>query len=312
MSHSGRAVALSLAGNSLAGVAGTASALVPLNGSPAVIGFLRLSIGAVTLLALSPFFGGRLRTLAPLIKRPGVWVMAASSAMYQALFFAAVERTGVAAAALVTVGCIPAAAGIVGWVALRERPTWVWFLATTVAVAGLTLRSVDDISGGDAGGLLLALAAGSGIGGYLNAAKIEIRRGGHPLQLPGMAYLLGSIGLIPIIRADVVSVTWSRDVVLLSLFLGVITMGLANAFQILGLHGIAPGVAATMMFADPVTATVLGVAVLHEPLSPTAAGGLALVVAGLLMQSLSPGGQRRGRHRAIRSHQGMSPRESAP
>jgi DME family drug/metabolite transporter len=280
-------------------MAGTASALVPLDATPAVVGFLRLSIGAATLIVLAPAFGARLQDLPRLVMRPGVWVMGLSAGTYQALFFAAVERSGVAAAALVTVGCIPAAAGIVGWIVFRERPNWVWFVATTIAIAGLTLRSASDLHTADASGLWLALAAGSGIGAYLNAAKVEIRRGENALLLPGTAYLLGSLCLFPVIRADLVAVRWTPTSIGVALFLGVITMGLANAFQILGLHGIAPGVAATMMLADPVTATTLGVLTLHEALTPAAAGGLGLVVVGLLMQSLSPGGeqQTRGRHR---------------
>lgn len=301
MSHSGRSVGLSLMGNALAGTAGTAAALVPLEGSPAVVGFVRLGIGAITLLVLAPLFGGRWRHVPRLMLRPGVWVMAITSGTYQALFFAAVERAGVATAALVTVGCIPVMAGLVGWLVFRERPNWVWFVATTVAVSGLAVRSAGELNTGDLSGLLLAVAAGSGIGGYLNAAKVEIRRGGHPMLLPGTAYLIGSVCLLPIIRADLMTVQWTPQEIALALYLGVITMGLANAFQILGLHGIPPGVAATMMLADPMTATVLGVVVIHEHLTPMGALGLGLVAIGLLLQSLSPGGSeaaRRGRHRA--------------
>ena len=290
---------LSLVGNALAGTAGTAAVLVPLDATPAVVGFLRLSIGALTLLILSPLFGGKIRALPRLVLRPGVWVMALSSGTYQALFFAAVQHSGVATAALVTVGCIPVAAGLVGWAALGERPNWVWFVATTIGISGLAVRSMGELSGGDAIGIWLALAAGAGIGGYLNAAKVEIRAGGHPLQLPGMAYLLGSLCLLPVIRADLIKVTWITSAIELAVYLGVISMGLANAFQILGLHGIPPGVAATMMLADPVTAAVLGVLVMHEKLTTMGAVGLGLVILGLLLQSLSPGGtaQRRGRHR---------------
>jgi DME family drug/metabolite transporter len=265
-----------------------------------VVGFLRLGIGALTLLVLAPLFGGNLRQLPGLLLRPLVWVMAITSGTYQALFFAAVERAGVATAALVTVGCIPVMAGLVGWVAFRERPTWVWYLATAVAVTGLAVRSAGELQLNDATGLLLAVGAGSGIGGYLNAAKVEIRRGGHPMLLPGSAYLIGSACLFPLVRSDLATITWTPEAVLLCVYLGVISMGLANACQIIGLHGISPGVAATMMLADPVTAALLGVAVLHEPLTTVGALGLGLVVLGLLLQSLSPGERaesRRGRHR---------------
>jgi DME family drug/metabolite transporter len=80
-------------------------------------------------------------------------------------------------------------------------------------------------------------------------------------------------------------------------------MGIANGIQTLGLKRISPGVASTMMLADPVTAAVLGVAVLGEAVTLNGAVGLILVVIGLVMQSFSAtddslvsGGS--GRHRS--------------
>lgn len=290
ISHqAGRAVTLSLLGNGLAGLAGTVAAIYTISSSPAVVGFLRLSIGAISLLVLAPLVGGKIKNLLGLLKRPGIWVMAATSASYQAFFFASVERSGVATAALVTVGCIPPSAGIVGWLILRERPNKIWFFATTVGVTGLVIRSLSELEIGDSKGLLFAIVAGVGIGAYLNAAKIEIRAGGHPMQLPGMAYLLGSLGLLVIVRADLLAVNWNTKAIGVALFLGVVTMGLANALQILGMRGITPGVAATMMLSDPVAAAILGVVVLGEVLTTQGAIGLALVIIGLAMQSFSPG-----------------------
>jgi DME family drug/metabolite transporter len=122
------------------------------------------------------------------------------------------------------------------------------------------------------------------------------------MQLPGMAYLLGSLGLLVIVRADLLAVNWNTKAIGVALFLGVVTMGLANALQILGMRGITPGVAATMMLSDPVAAAILGVVVLGEVLTTQGAIGLALVIIGLAMQSFSPGQElanmsTRGRHR---------------
>ncbi len=300
--HAGRSVTLSIIGNGLAGTAGTAAALYSFNSTAPVIGFVRLVLGALSLLILSPFFGGRIRQLPRLLVRPGVWVMALTSASYQAFFFASVERAGVATAALVTVGCIPVSAGIVGWLVLREKLRALWFVATAIGVSGLAVASLGELQTQDAQGLLFAAIAGTGIGGYLTAAKVEIRAGGHPMQLPGMAYLIGSCGLFFIVRSDVIQVQWNTQSVLVALYLGVVSMGLANALQILGLHGIAPGVAATMMLADPVVAAVLGVVALHQQLTINGATGLALVALGLILQSISPTGrasarQQRGRHK---------------
>jgi len=126
--HAGRSVGLSLLGNGLAGTAGTVAAIYAINTPSPVIGFVRLFIGAITLLMLAPFLGGKLSQLPRLITRPGVWIMGASSASYQVFFFASVDRTGVATAALITVGCIPVSAGIVGWIFLRERPSKIWYI----------------------------------------------------------------------------------------------------------------------------------------------------------------------------------------
>ena len=80
---------------------------------------------------------------------------------------------------------------------------------------------------------------------------------------------------------------WTTQTILLAVYLGAITMGIANGIQIVGLKGISPGVASTMMLADPVTAAVLGVVVLGEAATVNGVLGLALVVTGLVMQSFS-------------------------
>jgi drug/metabolite transporter, DME family len=286
-SLAGRSVGLSLLGNGLAGTAGTVAAIYAINTPSPVIGFVRLSIGAITLLILAPFLGGKLSQLPRLITRPGVWIMGASSASYQVFFFASVDRTGVATAALITVGCIPVSAGIVGWIFLRERPAKIWYLSTAIAISGLVIASIGELETNDATGLLYAVLAGSGIGAYINAAKIEVRAGGHSTQLPGMAFLLGSIGLFFVVRSDLMQMQWTTQTILLAVYLGAVTMGIANGIQIVGLRGISPGVASTMMLADPVTAAVLGVVVLGEAVTLNGTIGLILVVIGLVMQSFS-------------------------
>jgi DME family drug/metabolite transporter len=283
----GRSVGLSLLGNGLAGTAGTVAAIYAINTPSPVIGFVRLSIGAITLLILAPFLGGKLRQLPRLITRPGVWIMGASSASYQVFFFASVDRTGVATAALITVGCIPVSAGIVGWIFLRERLSKIWYISTAIAISGLVIASLGELQTNDATGIIFAVIAGSGIGAYINAAKIEVRAGGHSTQLPGMAFLLGSIGLFFVVQGDLLQVEWTTQTILLAVYLGAVTMGIANGIQIVGLRGISPGVASTMMLADPVTAAVLGVVVLGEAVTINGTIGLILVVIGLAMQSFS-------------------------
>jgi len=86
----------------------------------------------------------------------------------------------------------------------------------------------------------------------------------------------------------------------LALYLGVVTMALANVFAVLGMRGMTPGPASTLLLADPLTATVLGVVVLGEALSGVAVVGLVLVLLGLVLQA-----------RALRPET-LSPDEPAP
>ena len=281
----GRHVVLVLAAGGLFGTAGTAAAFGPDTASSASVGFLRLSVGAVALVAIMPFVGGRWRSLPGLWRRPAIWVMAVGAAAYQPFFFGAVARSGVALSTLVTVGIGPVYAGLLGWAFLRHRPTRAWLLATLVAVAGLVLRSGGELRRGDGVGLLMALVAGLGAASYVIAAKHELDRGGHSVELPGAAYLLGSVLLVPLVLRESLAWVATPSGVALALYLGVVTMALANVFAVLGMRGMAPGPASTLLLADPLTATVLGVALLGETLSPVAWVGLVLVLVGLVLQA---------------------------
>jgi DME family drug/metabolite transporter len=232
-----------------------------------------------------PFVGGRWRSLPGLWRRPAIWVMAVGAAAYQPFFFGAVARSGVALSTLVTVGIGPVYAGLLGWVFLRHRPTRAWLLATLVAVVGLVLRSWGEVRLGDGVGLLMALVAGLGAASYVVAAKHELDRGGHSVELPGAAYLLGSVLLVPFVLRESLAWVATPSGVALALYLGVVTMALANVFAVLGMRGMTPGPASTLLLADPLTATVLGVALLGETLSPIAWVGLVLVLVGLVLQA---------------------------
>jgi len=211
--------------------------------------------------------------------------MALGAAAYQPFFFGAVARSGVALSTLVTVGIGPVYAGLLGWAFLHHRPTRAWLLATLVAVVGLVLRSWGEVRLGDGVGLLMALVAGLGAASYVVAAKHELDRGGHAVELPGAAYLLGSVLLVPLVLREPLAWVATPSGLGVALYLGVVTMALANVFAVLGIRGMSPGPASTLLLADPLTATVLGVVVLGETLSPLAVLGLVLVLVGLVLQA---------------------------
>lgn len=280
-----RHVALVLAAGALFGTAGTAAHFGPEGASSASVGFMRLSVGALALFAIMPLVGGRWRHLPGLWRRPAMWVMAVGAAAYQPFFFGAVERSGVALSTLVTVGIGPVYAGLLGWAFLKHRPTRAWAMATLVAVLGLVLLSWGEIRIGDPLGPLMALLAGLGAASYVVAAKHELDRGGHSVELPAAAYLLGSVLLVPVVMRESFAWLAQPSGAAVALYLGIVTMGIANVFAVRGMRGMGPGPAATLLLADPLTATILGVAVLGETLSPAEGIGLVLVLLGLLLQA---------------------------
>lgn len=276
--------ALVLAAGVLLGTAGTAATIGPDGVTPMSLGGMRLAFGAATLTLVVPWFGGDRRRVIRLLRRPTIWVMAAGSGAYQPLFFGATNRAGVAVSTLVAVGSIPIFAGLSGWLFMRARPTLFWLFSTITAIAGLLFLSWKDLSVNDSIGLIMALGAGFCSGCYIVAAKIELNRGEGFLELPVAAYLLGSLMLSPMLVTQPLGWVVTPSGFLMSLYLGVVTMALANVFQVRGIRGLAPGPAATLSLADPLTATILGLVVLGESISAVGALGLALLFGALATQ----------------------------
>jgi DME family drug/metabolite transporter len=235
----------------LFGTAGTAVTYAPEGASSAALGLSRIFFGALFLILFLPKLGGDRKLLAKLIKHPMVLVMGICSASYQPYFFGATERNGVAISTLLTVGCIPIFTGIVGRIFLKEPIKKSWVVATAIAIAGLTIRSWGEIEFKDITGVLMALAAGLSVSFYLNSAKVELRKGKHQMELPAMAYLLGSIFLIPLLLGQSLSWVFKPSGILVALYLDLVTMAIANALQISGLNHISAGPTATFMLVDP-------------------------------------------------------------
>jgi len=292
--HPNRAAALVLLSGVLFGTAGTARAIAAPAASNVSVGALRVMVGGLALLATLPRLGGSRAHVRALWRRPVVWVMAGGAALYQVCFFAAVVSAGVAMGTLVTVASTPIFAGLIGWGALGHRPAMAWVAATALGVTGLVLLSAGALGGpggsGAAGaavgvGLLLALVAGLCSGVYNVGTKRVLDGRTQPIELTAATFALASVLLLPGLLTQPIG--WLSTVagVGLALYLGAVTAALANSLLASGVQRLGPGPASTLMLADPVTATVLGVVVLHEVLTGAAMAGIALVLAGLALQA---------------------------
>ncbi|HEX2159277.1 MAG TPA: DMT family transporter [Actinomycetes bacterium] len=282
------------------GTTGTARALTPAGTSPLSVGAVRIIIGGAALLAAAHLHGG----LGWGVRWPRGPVLAGTVAVagYQLAFFSAVARTGVAVGTMVAIGSAPVLAGLLAWLVRGERPARRWYAATLLAImgcgllalAGQPVRFSPD-------GVTLALVAGATYAIYTVAAKELLARHG---QVQVMAVLFGGGALLLVPVAALHPLGWLATVRggLVALHLGLVATAGAYLLFAAGLHRVSVARAATVSLAEPLTAAILGVALLGERLTTAGIAGAAVLVAGLALLAApswtaatlppSPGGRR--------------------
>ena len=279
---SGGRVAAVLLAAALFGTTGTAQALGPSSTTPLGVGAARLLVGGLALLLVVRAGPGVLA----LWRTPTGLLAGFCTAAYQVCFFAGVDRAGVAIGTLVAIGSGPVLTGLLAVVVLRERPSRAWLVATAVCVAGLAL-----LTGGgdrpDAIGVLLALLAGAAYAAYTVLAKQQLDAGHAPATVMAAAFGLGGLLSAPLLLTQPVSWLATGEGVALAAYLGLVTVTLAYLLFVRGLAVLPAGPVTTLVLAEPVVATALGLVVLHERLDALGVLGVVLVLAGLLVQGRS-------------------------
>jgi DME family drug/metabolite transporter len=271
----------------LFGTTGTARALGP-DISPLGVGAARIAVGAVLLAAVAMLMARRSAPSGPWARRP-VLLGGAGVAGYQLSFFAAVADTGVAVGTVVAIGSAPVFAGLLSRVIAGARLDARWAACTALATAGVALLVA---SGGAASvsapGVALALGAGLGYATYTVAAKRLLDDGQAPEAVMARTFGTGALMLLPVLPATGFAAFASPGAALVAVYLGAIPTALAYVMFARGLRRLPSAEVATLTLAEPVTAAALGTVVLGEQLTPAAAAGAALVIAGLAALAAKP------------------------
>ncbi|MBU6245417.1 MAG: EamA family transporter [Actinomycetales bacterium] len=279
-------VACILGGSTFFATIGTAQAIAGLDASPLALGGARLIVASIALILLLPAFGQPRLGLARMWRGRAMIIAALATAGFQVSFFAGVRQAGVALGTLIVIGSVPIFTGLLSWAFLRQRPTLGWLAATAVCLAGLALLFWQGLAAGSPVGVLLCLVTGLGIATYAVAARTMLDTGMHPVRLMAGTFSLGAVIMLPIVLVQPLGWLTQPHGIALALYLGLATMVLANWLQLQGLTVIGPAPTMTLNLAEPLIATVLGVVVLGEHLSPLGVEGLMLVMAGLTLQSV--------------------------
>jgi DME family drug/metabolite transporter len=265
------------------GTNGTAQALAPEGAQPIIIGTLRIALGGLTLLAFAALRGalrdGKRWALFPTL------LAALSMAAYQIFFFSGVARTGVAVGTIVGIGSTPILAGPIGYFVRGERPTRRWVVATCLGILGcMLLIAAGEKINIDPLGIFLAVCAGGSYAVFTTVSK-GLMDDHTPEAVMAITFCLGALFVLPLLIGADLSWVAQPAGILVIFHLGIITAALSYTLFARGLQLVPVATAATLTLGEPLTAGLLGVFFLHEPLTTLALFGILLIFTGLVVLS---------------------------
>lgn len=277
------AVAAIVAAATLFGTTGTALARGPEGVGAISAGVMRLLIGGLGLMVVATVTRSSLSPSAR--SRRALALGAVTVASYQLCFFYATTATGVALATVVTIGCSPLAARVIGTVRRRPRPESWWFAAAALLVAGLVLLVIGN---GNATtfsfvGVLAAAAAGVSYAVYTECGAVSIDAGSGPITTMATMFLGAGVLASPLLVTQDLGWLGTPSGVVMIVYLSLVTLTLAYVWFGWGLQHLPPTSVVMLTMFEPVVAALLAIVVLDESLTSVSWCGIAIVILGLLI-----------------------------
>ncbi len=274
-----------LFGAILWGTTGTAQALAPEESTPLVVGALRLLIGGGSLFLLV-FFQKRLSIKG--IPKKALLVSALAMALYQPFFFSGVDLTGVAIGTVVAICSAPIFAGLMEGLIYKRLPDWVWLVSTMLAIFGCVLlfQSDGQIVFNPLG-MLFSLMAGLAFAIYTFVSKDLVTNYSSDVVV-AIVFSTAAVFLLPILFVYDLGWVMQLSGTISMLHLGLLATAVAYLSFARGLMGVQASMAVTLALAEPVTAAVLGIFLLGEPLTILSGIGLLCLIIGLVLLANKP------------------------
>ena len=250
-----------------------------------VIVFFRVALSAAVVACALVVIGRRAWLRPP---RAGVFAAGVALAVHWSLYFAAIQRTSVASAVLITYAA-PIFMALLARVVLDERVPRRSVMALAVSVAGVLLIS---LSGGSAGaevrpvGVVLALGAAVSYAVLIILVK-RVAADVEPVTIVLYQSLTAAVVLLP--AALIADYTLTAAQFGYLALLGVGLTGISGVIYISALRWVPATTAGILSYMEPVSAAVLAAVVLGERLTwGIAVGGAMIVGAGVSVALNSP------------------------
>ena len=273
-----------LLGAILWGTTGTAQTFMPQTIHPLAVGASRLAVGGFSLLLI-------LLIMRKIDFRNWPWkstlYAAVSMAIFQYLFFSSVRLTGVAIGTVVAIGSAPVFSGIIEWILLKHRPTRVWIMATALAIIGCALLFLtkDGIVVNPVG---IAMSLGAGLlFAFYTLVNKDVLDKTDPVPAVAVIFSMSAIMLLPFLFLFETEGLMTGRGISVMLYLGIATTSIAYILFSAGLKRIPSSSAVTLSLAEPLTAAILSVIIVGERLNGTSWMGVAMLLGGILVLTLS-------------------------
>lgn len=266
------------------GTTGTTQQLGVPEISPLAVASARLICGSFFLF----FFAYFQRASRGSIRMPLVDLLICGSGigMYQLTFFSAVHSTGIAIATVTALGAAPTLSALVAFVLMGERPEKSWYLGTSITILGIVLvGTAHGIASFNVKGVALAVLAGFGFAVFNVVCRRSLARGAQDMWLTATTFGVAALVSFPFLFTQNPSWIVTGKGFLTVLWLGLMTTAVGYILFMFGLKRIESSLAATVVLAEPATATVLAAVVIGEKLTTQSYLGIATVALGIIYLS---------------------------
>lgn len=205
---------------------------------------------------------------------------------YQLTFFSAVHSTGIAIATVTALGAAPTLSAVIAYFLLGEKPERSWYLGTAISITGIVLvATAGGVESFKPKGVLLAVLAGLGFAIFNVLCRRSLALGAQDIWLTATTFGVAALVSFPFLFAQNPEWIFTAKGLASVMWLGVVTTSIGYLLFMYGLKRIESSVAATVVLAEPATATILAAFVIGENLVLQSYLGIATVAIGILYLS---------------------------
>lgn len=263
------------------GTTGTTQQLGLSEISPVAVGAARLLCGSLFLF----LFAYLQRTQRGTVRmgRRDLLICGFGVAIYQLTFFSAVDITGIAISTVTALGSVPTFSAIVAFIVLGEKPSRSWYLGTSITILGIVLvGTANGIEEFKPLGIFFAAIAGLGFAVFSVVSRRALTLGVQDIWLTATSFGVAALITLPFLFAQNPEWLITTAGALSVLWLGLVPTAIGYFLFTSGLKRLDSSTAATVVLAEPATATILAAVVIGETLVGQSYLGIVIVAAGIL------------------------------